>query len=276
MSVSLLRMGNGDLGMFFLRKSGKVDCRLHLVRSTDEGKTWSEPICCINRSGYFVTNNDRIIKLKSGRIIAPANLHPGETFDTIQNASTSHFFISDDDGLSWREAKTSCEIPFPESSSGLQESGIIELADGKLWAWSRTSHGSQFMCYSHDSGETWGIPSHSEFFTSAWSPMSMKEIGESNKIIAVWNPIPAYLTQIVKPGTWRRTPLICAIGDNKGNNFNDIFVLEDDDNIGYCYTAIYFEEKFLLLSYCHGGKAGAPAPLVGTKILKIMFDEIGL
>ena len=46
MSVSFLRMQNGDLGMFFLRKN-QGNCRLHLVRSSDEGESWyDETVCC--------------------------------------------------------------------------------------------------------------------------------------------------------------------------------------------------------------------------------------
>jgi sialidase-1 len=75
MSVSLLRMKNGDIGLFYLIRYGWHDMRLHLRRSSDEGETWGEPICCINAPGYFVTNNDRVVRLSSGRLIIPAARH---------------------------------------------------------------------------------------------------------------------------------------------------------------------------------------------------------
>jgi sialidase-1 len=271
MSVSLLRMGNGDIGLFYCRKSGVVDCRSHLIRSSDEGKTWSEPVCCVTKSGYFVTNNDRVVRLKNGRIIVPANFHKGDTFNTISERATSHFFISDDDGFTWREAKTYCEVPFPLSSTGLQETGLIELDDGTIWAWSRTNHGSQFVYYSYDFGDTWTIPSPSEYFTSPCSPMSVKKIENLNKIMSVFNPIPNYLGR-KRDTTWGRTPLICAFSEDGGKTFTKTFTLEDDDNIGYCYIAIYSDDDYILLSYCHGGDT--EDPLTGTKILKIKFDEI--
>ena len=45
---------------FYLKKESKTSsCTLHMVRSNDNGKTWSEPIRCVNEDKYFVTNNDR-------------------------------------------------------------------------------------------------------------------------------------------------------------------------------------------------------------------------
>ena len=71
MSVSLIRLENGDLGVLYLRKSMKDDkllCMPYFVRSSDEGKTFSEPILCVNKEGYYCVNNDRLIRLKNGRI----------------------------------------------------------------------------------------------------------------------------------------------------------------------------------------------------------------
>lgn len=44
MCVSLLRMANGDLGLFYCQKSGEGDCRLHLSRSSDEGGSWAKSV----------------------------------------------------------------------------------------------------------------------------------------------------------------------------------------------------------------------------------------
>ena len=40
MSVSLLRMENGDIGLFYLAKRNVDQCLVYLVRSADEGKTF--------------------------------------------------------------------------------------------------------------------------------------------------------------------------------------------------------------------------------------------
>jgi len=58
MSVSLLRLQNGHIALFYARKNGHKDCTPWMRISTDEAQTWSEPIPCItDREGYFVLNN---------------------------------------------------------------------------------------------------------------------------------------------------------------------------------------------------------------------------
>ena len=43
--------------------------------STDEAKTWGEatPIMGDKLLGYYVLNNDRVVQLKSGRLIVPVS-----------------------------------------------------------------------------------------------------------------------------------------------------------------------------------------------------------
>ena len=74
MSVSLLRMENGDIGLFYLERRGETDMRMMLRRSADEGRTWTDPAICMPNSGYYVVNNDRVLRLCSGRILLPAAL----------------------------------------------------------------------------------------------------------------------------------------------------------------------------------------------------------
>src|SRR6187401_2555630 len=60
MSVSLLRLQDGSLALFYLRKNSLADCRPLMRISTDEAKTWSPPRECItDHVGYYVLNNDR-------------------------------------------------------------------------------------------------------------------------------------------------------------------------------------------------------------------------
>jgi len=75
MSVSLLRLQNGDVGLFYCLRHSWHDLRMVLRRSSDEGRTWSEPVSCMHASEYHVVNNDRVIRLTSGRLLIPAALH---------------------------------------------------------------------------------------------------------------------------------------------------------------------------------------------------------
>ena len=63
MSASLIRLANGDIGVLYLRKSmkdKKLLCMPYFVRSANEGKTFSEPISCMEKEGYYCVNNDRL------------------------------------------------------------------------------------------------------------------------------------------------------------------------------------------------------------------------
>ena len=75
MSVSLLRLNNGEVALFYLRKNSESDCIPFMRISADEAKTWSEPIRCMDADGYHVVNNDRFVQLQNGRIIYPTALH---------------------------------------------------------------------------------------------------------------------------------------------------------------------------------------------------------
>ena len=262
MSVSLLRLLNGDIGLFYLVGLGSNDTRLHLCRSADEGKTWSKPICCIPGSGYYVTNNDRVIRLTSGRIIIPAAFHrlKGDNLKDMYSLDfrgITCFFISDDDGYTWREATNFCSLNAANTKTGLQEPGVVELKNGTLYSWSRTDLGVQYEMLSPDNGETWTAPSPS-FFTSPCSPLSMKRCPGNGYLFAVWNPIPEYNTR--KTGFYGgggRTPLVGAFSNDEGRTWDNITTIEDNEEEGYCYTAIHFIKEGLLLAYCSGGKKDA-------------------
>ena len=76
MSVSLLRLISGEIALFYLRKVSKTDCRPLMRISSDEAKTWSNPVVCIDdKVDYYVLNNDRAVQLKSGRLVLPVALH---------------------------------------------------------------------------------------------------------------------------------------------------------------------------------------------------------
>ena len=163
MSVSFLAMDNGDIGMFYVVRYGWHDLRLHIRRSTDQSKTWGEAIPCINSMGYYVTNHDRVVRLSTGRILVPANLHRMKTLDRIDWKSWDGrgipcMFYSDDDGYTWQESKGYCFISLPNSSTGFQESGVVELKKGYVYQWMRTDMGRQYESISIDHGDTWSVP----------------------------------------------------------------------------------------------------------------------
>jgi sialidase-1 len=72
MSVSLLRLANGKLAMFYCPTENDISSRPCVTLSEDEGATWTPPSQIIAAAGWYVVNNDRVIQTRSGRIIVPA------------------------------------------------------------------------------------------------------------------------------------------------------------------------------------------------------------
>jgi hypothetical protein len=260
MSVSLVRLGNGEIGLFYLLRRSWHDMRMWCRRSGDEGNTWGPAVQCMPVAGYYVVNNDRVVRLKSGRLVIPAALH--RNFADRNEASAvdwrgiAEFFLSDDDGRTWRKARGYCTLPVVHTKSGLQEPGLIELGNGVLWAWARTDLGRQYEFFSHDGGETWSVPAPSRF-TSPNSPLSMKRMPASERLFAIWNPGPAYETRPLQPIGGDRTPLVAALGSTPDGRWSRAVVIDGKDGVdeGYSYTAIHFTPDGVLLAYCAGGAA---------------------
>lgn len=283
MSPTLLWMQNGDVGIFYLVRTTYSLMRMFLRRSSDNCQTFGERIICTPQEGFFVVNNDRVTRLQSGRIIIPTAIHrkgylvkAGEDGDGyFDSRSESMFFLSDDDGVTWRPSHTKCCSPFTaHSTSGLQEPGVIELSPDLLWGWARTDLGRQYEMLSMDGGDTWTAPQPSRF-TAPLSPLCMKRAA-NGYIYAIWNPIPFHTDQSGRVGdvwTGGRTPLAIAYSKDNGKTFCKLVAFETDPGSGYCYTAIHFTDKCLLLSYCAGG-AGNKMCLCHTRIRRIELNDL--
>ena len=64
MSLSFLRMNNGDLGAFYIVKNLDGTDKIVFTCSADEGESWSEPISCmecLENQDYYVLNNSVVI-----------------------------------------------------------------------------------------------------------------------------------------------------------------------------------------------------------------------
>ena len=285
MSVSLMRMQNGDLGMLFLKKMGGLYCMPLLVRSGDEGETWSDPVDCIDGLGYYVVNNDRVIRTKSGRLIMTAAMH-GITSTQIVNGKPQakgvasgklYVYGSDDDGVSWKWLAKDIELPkIRFLTTGVQEPGVIELSDGRLWCFIRNNSGRIFECFSSDDGESWTEPQPS-WFTSPLSPMSVKRLSDG-RMLAVWNPRPMYNgndKNTVKGAFMDgRTPFALSIINEDGPKCTEVKIIENDPESGYCYTAIHeTADGGVLLGYCAGSVEDGCC-LNRLRIRKISISEL--
>jgi sialidase-1 len=241
MSVSLLRLKNCAIALVYARKNSLSDCIPQLRISEDEGKTWTNPKAIIqDKKGYFVVNNDRIVQLKSGRLLVPVSMH--KTPETPwKNKGTIQCYYSDDNGLSWH-AGDSVLTPVNIIT---QEPGLVELKRGKLMVYMRASGGTQYQSFSEDEGLTWTMAEPAAI-PSPISPASIKKIPGTGDLLLVWNNNgasgPGYFKSI-------RSPLTIAVSKYEGKSWQKIKNIEEDPNGMFCYTAIHFTKTHVLLGY---------------------------
>ena len=291
MSVSLLRMANGDIGLFYLQKHNtEVYCLPYLARSSDEGKTWRDHTKCVKNDGYYVLNNDRVIRLESGRLLMPLAKHPsGKNPDgkLFFGEGTIYVLASDDDGRTWNSMAEAIALPYKvwndrgagkaHSASSAMEPGLVQLESGLIWCYIRTTVGRQYEMFSEDNGETWTVPTPSRF-TSPSSPLCVKKLSD-HRLLAVWNPIPKHSgIKEVADGVWTggRIQLNLAILDKEAKDVHFSKVIESDEGSGFCYTAIHETDKGdILLAYCAGGK-GDKNCLSRLRVRKIAKEELVL
>lgn len=253
MSVSLLRLKSGKIALFYLVKHSLIDCRPYLRISADESGTWSEPRLVVAAPGYFVLNNDRVIQLSDGRLVVPVAFHRSRHTDAnnknvFDSRAIALWYVSGDEGQTWVESETWVAAP-AHCRSGLQEPGVVELADGRVFSWARTTLGAQYGCTSDDGGKMWGDPEPTSL-RSPCSPASIKRLPGSPDLLAIYNDHSGDFPFVAG----ERTPLVAGISSDDGKTWTHRKALESDPEGWYCYTAIHFVDDAVLLAYCAGDK----------------------
>lgn len=265
MSVSILRLQNGELLLFYLRKDSPIyDCNLFVRRSADELETLSDPVRVTLLDGYHVVNNDRVLQLSTGRIIVPAVIHT--EFDEtgkkvikgpVEEADYSKFifqgvplaYYSDDNGQTWQKDNTFV-APASQRTITDQENGVVELKDGRLWMYMRTAHGFQYGCYSTDGGLNWSQPKPTSL-ASPCSPATIERIPWTGDLLCIWNDHSGL--HHFTPN--QRRPLCAAISKDEGLTWSPSKIIENNSKYDYCYTSITFLNDRVILSYGEGTSA---------------------
>jgi len=275
MSVSLLRLKDDDahnnrIALFYLVKKSNEDCRAVMRISTDDAKTWSEPVLCMPDTGYFVVNNSRAVQLTSGRILLPAAQHDWKKDKPGSHRGVACAFYSDDAGATWKRSTSALEAP-AGSRSGLQEPLVVELKDKSLLMLCRTDQGTLFRSTSKDNGDTWAAATSSADLPSPLSPASLTRIPATGDLVMVWNDH----TGIDPKLKGRRTPLTIAISKDEGQTWTHRKPLYTDPAGWYCYTAITFtRDGKILLGHCAGQQTKGASGLATTVITAVKIESL--
>lgn len=273
MSVSAVDQQNGDIAFYFLIKENDFSTTLGRAVSSD-GESFRAERCAADFPvAYYTVNNDRIVRLADGRLVAPAAyLDREENKAEIPCAFRTTCLVSEDDGKSFYKADFALSAADAVNAAyGLQEPGLIQRADGSLYLWMRTGYGRQYEAMSAGDVNCFtGL--QASMFTSPDSPMQMKCIDGVTYV--VYNPVPHYDGRIEPKGSWGRTPLVIRKSTDGGKSFGPLHIIEDEPTRGYCYPALFrTDDGHLLIAYCRGDHADGNT-LCRTGIAKIKIASI--
>lgn len=150
---SIAQLSDGTLIVNFFRLDEKVsEMRLTVIRSSDEGQTWSEPYD-IPLPGYPIglATSDAVVEVAPGEIIMPL-------YGRSEQWEEGAFLVrSYDYGASWTEVAHIAVHDAPV----FQEPAMCQLGDGRLLCMFRTEHkghGYIYQAISCDKGHTWSDP----------------------------------------------------------------------------------------------------------------------
>ena len=232
-----LSQGDSSLGHFFLVKNSLQDLQCFLRISHDEGQTFGDRIAVSKSAGYNVMNNDRILRLSTGRLIAPM----ASTIDVDQiNHFVSYCTYSDDQGLSWKESENRVDY----ARRGAMEPEVVEFKDGRLGMIIRTQLGHLAISYSEDQGKTWS-QAQSWNVRSSESPATCRRIPTTGDLLLIWN-------DNYEPGADHeglRIPLTAAISDDDGKTWKHKRNLEVGPGKTAAYSSLTFVNDRAILSY---------------------------
>ena len=216
--VSMVRLASGAIGVKGeLRQPGTTREQYMLnaffIKSTDEGKTWSDPVP-ITYPGV-PSNTTWMIRTQAGRLVLPNEYwfaQPGEE----RGIGICHAFYSDDEGESWNQSldymmvwekdglgQGACEVP-----------SVVETADGRLLMFMRTWYQRMAQSYSTDGGKSWS-PVELNDLVSSNAELFLTKIPTTGDLLCIWNQAS---THEIKKGFYRAR-LTSAISKDNGKTW---------------------------------------------------------
>jgi len=241
MSASLLRLASDEIALVYVVKNSSSDCKGYLRLSRDEGRTWTQPVSVTPGPGYHCIHNDRLVQLRSGRLLVPVSW--SKDFRQWDH-STSFCYYSDDGGKTWLRSRTEHDLP----RRGAEEPAVVELRDGSVLMVIRTQMGSLYRSYSRAGGITW-TPAESMGLDSPLAPATIKRIPRTGDLLLVWNNARQTPDLIDRGSGAPRTPLTAAVSRDEGRSWINVRNIESDPAANFAYTSLLFDGDRALLSY---------------------------
>jgi sialidase-1 len=171
---------------------------VYAMRSTDGGRTWSQPQKIFSGRSGALTD---ILADKSGSVILPIT-----GFARTPSRCVQFVMVTRDEGLTWTERII--DLGGHGHHEGAMEPTMVELRDGRVWMLIRTNHDVLYEAFSHDGGLSWSKPSPTAISASSSPPMIRRL--DSGRLVLVWNRV---RPEGMNEEEWAKRPLSRRGGD---------------------------------------------------------------
>ena len=237
-SPNLIRSRDGGILLIFMRQheTSPPTSTHHAWKSTDEGRTF-KPWSVFCKGTTYNVCNAVVKRMKSGRLLLPVTFthETGPGYGGV-------VLLSDDDGLTWSEAKNRISLPM----RGVMEPHVEQASDGRVLMIVRSQLGSIQMSESSDDGLTWTLPKS----TGLKSPESCPEltrIPSTGDLLVVWNNSydPKFFSHFGK-----RSPLTAAVSRDSGKTWQHLRDIETDPKRAFSNPGCRFlQDGTAILNY---------------------------
>jgi len=247
--MCLLRLQSGRLCMSVYNpqwpavKEAKLGgaSTMDMLFSDDEGKTWGDRVRVTSRQDAYYLHNDRTMQLSTGRILVPLAMVPREKFGVaIETSDVAGCYYSDDNGKTWKESNW---VAANDPSDHLAEPICVELPNGDVKMFARSTTGYIREMVSKDGGATWG-PEKATTLRLPCSPFSIRRDPYSGYYFALHNnsfPGPRY--------QYTRCPLTLSVSRDGTETWEFVCEVENDPNSSYGYPCFFFSEEAITFTY---------------------------
>jgi sialidase-1 len=233
---NMLRLDSGEILLTFTAWESDAQRNVYARRSADDGESWGT-VTRVSQPGFYCNNHDRILRLSSGRILLPTHgVLGGGAYQGGGSTLCSWVYYSDDGFDTWRK---SAEMTAP--GRGAHEPTMVELRDGRLLCFLRTTTGRIWQAHSEDQGVTWSEPVGTQF-SAPDSEALLTRVPATGDLLLLWNDVESQ-------SNWPRTPLTAAVSADEGHSWRTVGDLDNRPDQDAAYPAVFFHADEALVTW---------------------------
>ncbi len=226
-SPNLVRATDGGILLLFMRQHSATPSitTQHVWKSADEGASFA-PLTEFAIGKDYGLCNAVVKRTDSGRLLLPVCPVVESGDSGYSHTYAAAVLLSDDDGLSWREAGNRACLPM----RGAMEPHVEQTRDGRVLMVMRNQLGSLFVSESADDGESWSKPQTTGLRTPESCP-ELTRIPATGDLLMIWNNSP--YDPAFRSHYGKRSPLTAAVSRDEGRTWEHIRDIEDDPSRAY-------------------------------------------